>query len=140
MQQVENGRKAVGPHAEGIVEGGRSLWAAKRLTRGWCGFSRPRMPEKANCERDAEKRIGHGHRQVHHDDARRAIGLEWKAPREQLEQYDPDGVDVAAAIDWVTTSLLGSHVVRRAAHDTRARDVRWRYRVLWPVLRRLWTT
>ena len=59
---------------------------------------------------------------MHHHDLGRAVGLEREPPGQKLEQDDAHRVEIAAAVDGVAAPLLGRHVVRRAAHDARARD------------------
>ena len=53
---------------------------------------------------------------------RRRIAGEGDAPGEQFEEDDPHGVEVGPAVQRVAASLLGAHVLGRAAHQPRSRQ------------------
>ena len=54
-------------------------------------------------------------------DLRRRLGLEGQPSRDELVEDDTDRVEVAARVERIAASLLGAHVLGRAADDPRAR-------------------
>ncbi len=73
------------------------------------------------------RRVRRRLRQVHQDDLRGRLRLEGQPSRKELVENDADRVEVAARVERVAATLLGRHVLGRAAHDSGARDRRLRF-------------